>query len=132
MRVPGATQVISDQFRAVWLSKEKNAKDLLKTFYKDLYKSLASPDLVLDLDTFECVEGKLPKAAELPKDADKVLLLWARYSGGNKDEGYNPQGDSSLQGQAQLVAAAKKVGLLRDHHRSRLKVTFLRTLWSDT
>ena len=77
----GAAYIISDQFRAGWNPKEKNAENRLKTLYQNLYKSLASPNLVLDLDTFECVEGNLPETAS------KVLLLWARYSGENKEDG---------------------------------------------
>lgn len=49
--------------------------------------------------------------AEDAKDANSatkaVVLLWARYSGGNSPNGYNPAGDSSVGGQKQLVDAAK-------------------------
>ena len=47
----------------------------------------------------------LPPASS---DSKPVLLLWARYTGSNSPEGYNPEGDSDPHRQGQLLALARE------------------------
>jgi hypothetical protein len=79
---------------------------------KRLYTDLATGLSLLTLKASEIIVEKNGRptfgSKTLPRFLDgPVALLWARYTGTNSLTEYNPEGDSSVQGQAQLLKLLK-------------------------
>ncbi|KAK0513940.1 hypothetical protein JMJ35_003662 [Cladonia borealis] len=91
--------------KAIWWDMTRRAMKeiILKSVYALFAKRMGSdldPQTVLRNDDF--------KSINFPTGEKPVLLLWGRYTGGNTPSGYNPEGDSDLLGQKQLLLMAEK------------------------
>ncbi len=97
-----ATQAIADKFK-----NPPNSDN-----YKALYTKLADKLTARNLPAANIIGGtvKVPTFGEknvpLPDSTPgtkPIVLLWARYTGTNTANGHNPDGDSCVQGQKQLI-----------------------------
>lgn len=105
--VSGATTEIANKFKTD--ITDTNRTDRLKKIYTKLTTRLSDPSLKV-----EEIIGKEKDhptfAGERLPNAGPVALLWARYSGTNSLTEYNPEGDSSVQGQEELLVLLKGMG----------------------
>ncbi|KAL0573846.1 hypothetical protein V5O48_008110 [Marasmius crinis-equi] len=104
----GATAYIAGQFHA----------NPAEGLYNTLAARLSSPkvdSVAIERWTKQDLEGalSLPAFGTKPADRKKLLLLWSRYSGQNKEyavpgSGHNPENDSDPAGQKQIIQLASK------------------------
>lgn len=103
LTVVGATYLIANIF-------EQNVKNVA-TCYEQIVQRLANVPLLSDPSLVSIIKDGRFKDVQLPPSNGKpILLLWARYTGQNSDEGYNPAGDSDVGGQRQLLDLAQDMG----------------------
>ncbi|KAJ5623004.1 hypothetical protein N7490_011609 [Penicillium lividum] len=102
-----------------WLADQKSVTNHfagVKMFHDQVLKGMTGGNLHHDavdasIDRY-VQEKKLPPKIQPggPNFASRaVVILWARYSGGNAPNGHNPDADSSVAGQKQLADIAKEV-----------------------
>ena len=89
---------------------DANRDQTLKSYYSELASRLSLPDLQASDIIFTKDGHPMFGTKPLPSAVGPVALLWARYTGTNSLTGYNPEGDSSVQGQTQLKNLLKDMG----------------------
>ncbi|PVG03819.1 hypothetical protein CPB86DRAFT_848840 [Serendipita vermifera] len=101
LSVVGASYLVAQRFH------EQKDKAVL---YNRLAERLSYDPAILSSN--DIIQGGKFGDVSLPKPSDKtILLLWARYTGQNSPTGYNPEGDSDVVGQGQLLNLAKGLDL---------------------
>ena len=90
-----ATDIVAEAFDAYEKPEERIG---MYTFLTDRIASIAdSKSILLQPDWNQYL---------FPNGNRRVLLVWGRYTGNNTPDGYNPEGDSDLIGQRQLLDMA--------------------------
>lgn len=103
LSVVGATYLIAGHTETAQIKADKARAAI----YERTVNGLAYDPILFP--TSSIIQNNQFGATQLPAPGAKILLLWARYTGQNTYNGYNPEGDSDVTGQGQLLALAQRM-----------------------